>query len=215
MRADYRAKLRSEKSYGRKPGKKPPGLKVLIVTEDAKSSPSYFEFVRCRLRLTTASVEICGKECGSAPISVVDFAVRRSKELKKANNAPDRVFCVVDVDNHSTFDAAREKAAAHKFDYNVSCPCFERWYLLHFESGDRPHPNYDSLREQLKTYLPSYDKGTFCGFEELWERLEQAIKNAERLHLSRTGDPAQKAYTDVDKVIRFLLEMKKAQGSSG
>ncbi len=90
-------------------------------------------------------------------------------------------------------------AEAHKFKYIVSSPCFERWYLLHFERGDRPHANYDSLAQQLATHIPNYDKGTFSLFENLWKCVEIAIANAQRLP-NPSEDPAQTAYTDVDLV---------------
>ncbi len=57
--------------------------------------------MRARLRLSTAEVEVCGRECGSAPINVVTFARARRNERKKRGSPPDRVFCVVDVDHHT------------------------------------------------------------------------------------------------------------------
>ena len=54
------------------------GKSILIVCEDSKSSPDYFDKFRKELRLSSVKVEVCGEECGSAPISVVDFAKEKS-----------------------------------------------------------------------------------------------------------------------------------------
>jgi hypothetical protein len=181
----------------------------LIVCEDAKSAPAYFKDVRARLRLSTAEVEVCGEECGSAPINVVKFAHDRRGRRKKEGWSPDRVFCVVDVDHHTTLDQARDFASTHRLELIVSRPCFERWYLLHFERGDRPYDSYDQLSRQLRQYLDDYDKGRFAAFDVLWaeERLERAIANARRLRESRAEDPRQTAYTDVDLIIDALREV--------
>jgi RloB-like protein len=208
MRADLRARARAEKSFVPKAGLRSPRALFLIICEDSKSSPAYFEDARRRLRLSTAEVQVYGKECGSAPISVVRFGEECRKKRMKEGWTPDRVFCVVDVDHHTTLDAAHDFAAAHRLDFVVSRPCFERWYLLHFEQGDRPHDSYDQLLKQLKKYLPRYDKGTFRDFDLLWEgdRVDVAMVNARRLRKSREQDPEQMAYTDVDLLIEALRE---------
>ena len=206
MRQDLRARLRSEKSFARKAGKMKPRALLLIVCEDSISAPAYFKALRAKLRLSTAEVEVYGKECGSAPINVVTFALERKKARKKEGSPPDRVFAVVDVDHHTTLDKARDFARGNGLDIVVSCPCFERWYLLHFERGDRPFDSYDHLAKYLATHLPGYDKGSFVRFDLLWPLLHSALANAERLRRSRAEDPDQAAYTDVDLVIRTMHE---------
>lgn len=213
MRADLRARARSEKSFARKPGKIKPRALYLIVCEDGKSAPSYFNDVRARLRLSTAEVEVCGKECGSAPINVVTFARARRNERKKRGPPPDRVFCVVDVDHHTTLDDARSFAKGNGLELIVSRPCFERWYLLHFERGDRPYDFYDHLAKQLKSHLPDYDKGRFTDFASLWDRIDTALANAQRLRKSREVDPEQAAYTDVDLIILAMREASQLPAS--
>lgn len=214
MRADLRERLRPEKSFVRKSGHKAPRALILIVCEDAKSSPAYFKDIRKRLRLTTTEVEVCGEECGSAPISVVEFAIQRAKANKKEGRAPEHVFCVVDVDGHTTLKQGRQRsedfnraarlAGQSHIEYIVSSPCFERWYLVHFEPGDRPYDRCDPLIKHLKKHLRSYDKGTFSDFDKLWALVDQAVLHAERLRATRQEDQDRRAYTDVDLVVGAL-----------
>ena len=77
MKPGWKKRGRSEEALARKPGKVPPRLLHLIVCEDAVATPRYFKALRSKLKLSTAEVEVCGEECGSAPINVVDYAIQR------------------------------------------------------------------------------------------------------------------------------------------
>lgn len=69
---------------------------VLIVCEGAKTEPLYFSKLRDALRLSHVNVRICGKECGSSPLSIVDYAL---SEFEREGEY-DRIFCVFDKDRH-------------------------------------------------------------------------------------------------------------------
>lgn len=71
--------------------------RVLIVCEDSKSTPSYLEAIRDDLKLNLANIKICGEECGSAPVSVVEYA----KMLMKKDMGYDKVYCVIDRDQRA------------------------------------------------------------------------------------------------------------------
>jgi hypothetical protein len=120
---------RQEKDIKRQKPKREPYDRVLIVCEDSDSSPAYLRAVCDELRLSTANIEIKGEECGSAPISVVEYAIK----LIKKDNGYDQVYCVIDRDQHKRFQEALEKAKGKKIKMIVSIPCFEYWLLLHFE----------------------------------------------------------------------------------
>lgn len=115
---------------------KRPKERVLIVCEGSKTEPGYFNELRDFYELTTASVYTTG-DCGSDPLSVVKYgeALYRS-ELRKGDRY-DSVFFVFDKDSHHTYDAAVERAKvlkpANVFKSIPSVPCFEYWYLLHYQ----------------------------------------------------------------------------------
>jgi len=127
-------KQRVAASLQRKQSLKAPYDRVLIVCEGAKTEPNYFKEIRNAYRLSTANIDICGKECDSDPLSVINYAI------KKYGEDPDyeHVYCVIDRDKHTTFDAAMDKLSQTKLGENVtftattSIPCFEFWLLLNF-----------------------------------------------------------------------------------
>jgi len=112
--------------------KQPMRERILIVCEGAKTEPHYFEEIRLFSRNSSATIEIYGKECGSAPLSVVQFAQQRWQESGKDF---DQIFCVFDRDRHESFDQALARLhslSKHGFKAIYSYPSFEYWLLLHF-----------------------------------------------------------------------------------
>jgi hypothetical protein len=73
--------IRHLKELARRPGRRAPRASILIVCEGEKTEPSYFKALRVALRLQTAEVEVCGKECRSDPLKVVEYAIQRRTEL--------------------------------------------------------------------------------------------------------------------------------------
>ncbi len=75
--------------------------RVLIVCEGSKTEPNYFRELVDHLRLNTANIEIDG-DSDPSPKSVVAHAKRRYQQEEDF----DRVFCVFDKDEHSTYQQA-------------------------------------------------------------------------------------------------------------
>ena len=71
--------------------------KVLIVCEGEKTEPYYFEDLKSHYELNSANIEITG-DCGSAPISIFEYANQRFQEEDRAGDSFDRVYCVFDKD---------------------------------------------------------------------------------------------------------------------
>ena len=121
--------------------------RILIVCEGDKTEPKYFESLRAEFKLGTVIV-VEGGEWGSAPISVVDYALSRDERVSRRRKTRQKgqtseppfgeVWCVFDVDQHESFHRAVDKARANGLELVVSNPAFEYWYLLHFKETDRP-----------------------------------------------------------------------------
>lgn len=199
--------------FERRSRNEPERPRFLIVCEGAKTEPNYFEEARLAYRIGTAEVEICGKECGSAPMSVVEFAEKRYEERKRCY---ERVFCVFDRDSHESFDAAlaRVKArAANGFEAIYSVPCFEFWILLHFRESRKPYVKEGdnspcaALLKDMETDFPGYKKGSTGVFSLLNERLNAARKRAISLLVDseKTGEvnPCTLAHLLIDALAKL------------
>ncbi len=210
MGPGWKRRVRSEAELSRKPGKRQPRRLLLVVCEDAKAAPAYFNALRDHLRLETSRVEVCGRECGSAPISVVDFAIQRRRAHQKAGRIVDTTFCVIDADDHESIFKALDKANANGLTVAVSSPCFEIWYLLHFAHGGRAYPKRDVLYRDLRKHLPDYDKGSFKGFDVLWDKMTAAIERAKLLVGLREDDRLRNPSTEVHVVVEaFIAETRR------
>lgn len=98
-------------------GQRPPqpyARRLLIVTEDEKAAPTYFEEVRHGADLAPARVVIDGS-CGSDPDSVVKRLIETWKEeargLRRGEIPFERAYAVVDRDEHdaATFGRAKDR----------------------------------------------------------------------------------------------------------
>lgn len=171
-------KGRKRSSLRRVQGKKP-GQRILIVCEGTKTEPSYFNALRRALRLSGMTVD-GPPRCGSAPISVVDFALQGKKRAQSEGNRYDQIWCVIDRDQHPSFMQAIDKARANGIELAVSVPCFEFWLTLHFEYTTRPSSSYNDIRPQLEKHIPDYHR---VGYDAsaLIERRNEAVIHARRL----------------------------------
>jgi len=169
-----------------------PRAAVLIVCEGAETEPRYFRSLRRRLKLTTTEVEVAD-DSGSAPTSVVNTAQARQKQRRRdAKRDPalveyDEVWCVMDVEvpEHPSLAEAVDKARKlPKTKVTLSNPCFEFWYLLHFERTGRQFQGCASVIHRLKNHLPDYEKGDEC-FEKLYHRTGTAVTRASNLFLQQ------------------------------
>ncbi len=185
-------KAKKKKSLTRKRAKFQPRRRVLIVCEGEKTEVIYLNALVVSLGLTTANVEVCG-DCDSAPKSVVDFGL----EKYKTDNDYDLIFFVFDRDSHPSYDEALRSISglskSKKFNSShlkaiTSFPCFEIWFLLHFEAHSRPYvagggkSPCGNLISALKKKegFEHYEKGHSGHFEELHNRLHQAKLNSAR-----------------------------------
>jgi len=206
-------RVRSPRSLARRTTPCFSGDVMLIVCEGAKTEPSYFEGLKDAWKLQPLQVEIVGRECGSAPISVVDHAIalrdERRRDSKRARGRPefDEVWCVFDRDRHVSLSQALDKARGNDIKVALSAPCFELWYLLHFTYTSRAFRSFDALSKVLRKYLPDYTKSE-TPLSVLLPRLDTAKGNAVKLreHNRDTGSSCPCA--DVGRLVIALEQIK-------
>jgi len=162
------------------------------------------------------NIRICGKECGSAPLSVVDYAIEECKKTGDYN----RIYCVFDKDRHETYETALEKVSRAKLRGGAklfaitSVPCFEYWLLLHFAETARPYgasasfsPCEELLRD-LKVHISDYEKGNDV-FGTIYPLIDQAIRRAEIRERNCAADRNDNPSTKVHHLITYLQEIKE------
>ena len=190
--------------------------RILIVCEGSKTEPNYLKEVCREYRINTASVEIAGKECDSAPITVYRFARDRFNE----DPSFDEVYCVIDRDSHPTFDEAVSACLNHpskRFSPIRSYPCFEYWILLHFQYTRAPvhgtgvsSPG-DVMLKMVRECWPEYTKGFPKCFSELKKngKVETAVNNASRARKDALSTGEQNPSTEFDLLFQRLINLGK------
>ncbi len=184
---------------------------VLVVCEDEKSGCDYLKLMAKHLRLhTTCIVE--SSATGSAPISVVEDAIRRIALRKKEKlELFELVFCVWDIDEHTSLNDARQLADANEFKVIESNPCFEFWLLLHFAYHTAPivrranKSPADECVKLLKQYITGYDKSKIKDyFAELLPKFELAKNSAAKLRIELQSTSSINPATDLDLLIQSM-----------
>lgn len=212
----HKRKTQTAQSLNRKKAKRSSYNMILIVCEGEKTEPNYFSELIDDLRLNTANIKIVGNNGGSAPISIVDFALTEYKKEKEY----DRVYCVFDKDQHESYDNAIDKikraklSKGHKIQAITSVPCFEFWLLLHYKSttkqfGMKSGSICASVISDLEKHIPSYAKGDRDIYKITKTKIETAIENSKKVekHCKSVGTdmPSTKVY----ELVEYLRKLKK------
>jgi hypothetical protein len=184
----------------------------LIVCEDAKSAPNYFEALKKHVNLSAASIRVAGSDGNSQPIQVVEQAVELMQNAAEPDSGTvpfDQVWCVIDGDYGDKVHNARAKAKAKGVELAISTKCFEYWILLHFEESDTSTMDCDGMVHSLKKkHPPQYQKGK-CDFHKIVEHVHVASKRAEKLRwpginrgdLPEVQNPCSEVYNLVNAIL--------------
>ena len=209
-----RRKARKLSGHSRKKPRRDPYDMVLIVCE-GETEEKYFKGLVDALQLNTANVLIPKNTAGSSPRNVVDFAV---KEYNKTKDF-DKVYCVIDKDNHSRYQEAldfvrrKKLRKGHSMYAVTSVPCFEFWILLHYKMTTQgfyrgPGSACRLVIRELKQFIPDYEKASASLFSITSSCMEYAIQNAQKVirHSATAGtdDPS----TKIHELVLYLRQLK-------
>ena len=107
---------------------------------------------------------------------------KREAERSSIRVAYDEVWCVIDAEaprHHESLDRAFSKAGAEDLKIALSNPCFEYWYLLHFEHTSTWMQTNSNVMEALKKHYPQHKKNDPVSFKMFDPLTNEAIVNAE------------------------------------
>ena len=120
---------------------------------------------------------------GCETVRVVEQAIERRDQANNNNNPYDEIWCVFDRDSFpkERFYSALAMARKQGFRLAYSIEAFELWYLLHFEYRDAAMSRVD-YSEKLERYLKrKYVKNDLKMYESIADKIDDAIRNADRL----------------------------------
>lgn len=200
--------------------------KVLIVCEGSKTEPNYLKELINHYKLSTANVIIDG-DCGSDPVSVVNRAEQRFRELgrQKGIDDYDRIFCVFDKDDHEEHGQKFSQALSQikqktfknvNFSAITSNPCFEVWVILHYEPLTRPmtasgnNTAAQEVARYLKKYIPEYEKGRKDLYSIIGDETERAINYSKRLSRENADSDSANPSTQMHELIEYLQNLKSS-----
>jgi hypothetical protein len=154
------------------------------------------------------------KSSASAPIHVVETAIRLRDEAAKASRssafqAPyDEVWAVIDEDQHTTLKEALALARREGVKVAISKPCFELWLLLHVLPSLKPLATPYQVHAELVDRLPNYSKS--MEMDGLVQMAEMAISNAETVE-TRLKERGMGDYptTTVHYLVRALAALRR------
>lgn len=224
MGRDNQPKERQRRDLARKQGNRPPYPRLLIVCEDGKSAPGYFEEIRCHYRLSTAHVQVQPSQLGTAPKHVVEYArtlfMEGDPHRKILKRRFDRIYAVFDRDDHQSYREALSQAAALdgqlrndekeavRFEAVPSVPCFELWLLLHYEDvASQLHR--DEVQRRLRKHVPDYEKNGEGVFQHTRDKLQSATNRAMKLLEKSTAHDGLAPYTKIVELVTALCSLKR------
>lgn len=230
MGRDNSPRERQKRKLERKAGQRASYDRILIVTEGRVTEPNYFREIRSTFRLQTTNVQVLPGGEGTAPLQVVNYAERLflkgSTEKNIVKCAFEKVYIVFDRDRHPSYFDALQKVESINRKYKndmgrqvdfiaiASVPCFEIWFLLHFEDIYAFTDRGDILMRLLR-YIPGYSKGSKGLFTKLRDVQNMAIERAEALrgrgYRADSDNPVQ-PFTDVDRLVCELEAFNKERG---
>ncbi len=204
--------------------------KIIIVCE-GETERDYFDCYKEKMKWASIQVISIVSYKGSAPISVVESAIKIQKDAiaTGTDNKFDNIFCVIDEDIHTTHQEALE--AIHNYNQSVikdennivfisrvySSPCFEYWLLLHTSVVTKPYQaqrnksSGDICVQDLKnshTSLKEYAKTNISEmFDFFKQNTDNALKNAVIARDDAIKRKDKNPYTQIDLLITYLHDI--------
>lgn len=190
-----------------------PRERHLIVTEGTHTEVHYFKALKQHFRVN-ADVHSAK---ASDPLSVVKSAIQRREEAQKRSKKSlidetyDKIWCVFDVDGAEgsvQFMEALDLAKGEKLEVILSNPCFEIWYILHFEFTTRPFTDAEEVKRHLRTSLDGYTESSQV-FSELAPLTDKALTHSRRLrthHLNLCVPSHSNPSTHVDELVEIFRQ---------
>lgn len=184
---------------------------VYLITSEGKNKTETLYFSNFQNQDNKFSIRFVKSGNNTDAESLYKTIKSKWKELELSEKLGDKAFIVLDIDN--------DEKKAHKvaqliqantipaIQFIVSNPTFEIWFLLHFKYTTKFYHNGDALIEDLRKYIPGYEKNVDC-YTFCEDKTDDAITNAAVLASNYTEERWPSANcnprTDVGKLVSII-----------
>lgn len=170
----YTPKKRNSNSRKRK--------KIIFIATEGKNKTEKLYFKK----FNSDKVQIRFAKGGSTdPVNMVSELLSECTDMGYDSEAGDTAYCVLDSDfvasKNKQLALADKKAEKDKLSLIVSSPCFEIWYLCHYDYSTKAFSSNAEVIEELRKRMPKYDKNKEDMYELLHMMQNKAVENAKRL----------------------------------
>lgn len=148
------------------------------------------------------------------PLKLVKMLIKEIDELKLDLQDDDVAYCIFDTDvdpnKNKIIEEAIQLAKKNNIKIITSSPCFELWFLLHY---DYTTANMDSeeVIKRLKEYYPKYEKNINI-YPDIIKEIDLAIDHAKKIEKyqidnnRRIGTVEANPNTEVYKIVEYLMK---------
>jgi len=179
----------------------------IFICEDTKSSKYYMEGLGKAKNINIKAE----KAYGTSPEDVYETAKDKLSLFRDKGIA--KIYCLFDKDDcpDDKFNKIIAQCRKKEIIPAFSIPCYEYWLLLHFRKTNQPFANAQECCETFKNeynrcFGTNYEINTLKSrkdiFNDLKDKLDTAISNAERLNLNEKEEP----YTNMHKIIKDIID---------
>lgn len=118
------------------------------------------------------------------PVHLAHSLIQEAQKRGLNPKDGDQLYCLVDADVNPNKDIQIERAdkIAKKRGARliVSAPCFEIWFLCHFEKGGSHYASNDDVIAELRRFIPDYQKNRKGIYDDLASKTSIAIQTAKK-----------------------------------
>jgi len=194
--------------YSRTKPFRSPAKIIYLFCEGEKTEPIYFRMLSRKFRdLLRDKYSIQIKDtCHTDPLGIINDALQLKIE------SGDIIWCVFDM-NGNTDTSIKEavQKAGKKINIALSNPCFELWFILHYDYSTAPLHTKEAI-SKIKEYIPKYKKNcdVINTLTSVTNSLPTAIKNAKLLesyHITAGNElfsTSSNPSTQVFKILELL-----------
>ncbi len=198
----------------RKVSGRAPRDRILILTEGEETERNYFfglkEKEEEKLKKFALDVKV-GKTNKNTPFELVEDAIAQIEDARIDRNMYEESWVVFDRDKHPKMNEAFMLAKKHGIKVAFTNIAFEYWILLHFRKSTKPYLCCDDVINDLRKYVPNYNKNNVDIYLTIKDKQSDALENAKFVKSeaikNHSGNFVYDAnpYINLDELIERLL----------